>query len=48
MNTANQYWLLSISPLLSSITVVIGIGILALQYGSDIIKPENALIGGNC
>jgi len=46
LNIANQYWLLSISPLLSSITVVIGIGILALQYGGDIIKPEHALIGG--
>jgi putative peptidoglycan lipid II flippase len=46
LNVANQYWLLSISPLLSSVTVVIGIGFLALQYGSDIIKPEHALIGG--
>lgn len=46
LNTANQYWLLSISPLLSSITVVAGIGILALQYGKDIVKPEYAFIGG--
>ncbi|MBH8564155.1 murein biosynthesis integral membrane protein MurJ [Nostoc sp. CENA67] len=46
LNTANQYWLLSISPLLSSVTVVAGIGILALQYGKDIIKPEYAFIGG--
>ncbi|UKO99504.1 murein biosynthesis integral membrane protein MurJ [Nostoc sp. UHCC 0870] len=46
LNAANQYWLLSISPLLSSVTVVIGIGVLALQYGKDIIKPEYALIGG--
>ncbi|HLO83879.1 MAG TPA: murein biosynthesis integral membrane protein MurJ, partial [Nostocaceae cyanobacterium] len=46
LNAANQYWLLSISPLLSSITVVIGIAILALQYGKDIIKPEYAVIGG--
>lgn len=46
LNAANQYWLLSISPLLSSITVIAGIGILALQYGKDIIKPEFALVGG--
>jgi putative peptidoglycan lipid II flippase len=46
LNAANQYWLLSISPLLSSITVVIGIGILALQYGKQIIQPEFAFIGG--
>jgi putative peptidoglycan lipid II flippase len=46
LNAANQYWLLSISPILSSITVVIGIGIMAMQLGADIIKPEYALIGG--
>nr|WP_199301884.1 murein biosynthesis integral membrane protein MurJ [Sphaerospermopsis sp. FACHB-1194] len=46
LNAANQYWLLSISPLLSSVTVVIGIGILALQYGKEIIQPEFAFIGG--
>ncbi|AUT02034.1 murein biosynthesis integral membrane protein MurJ [Nostoc sp. CENA543] len=46
LNAANQYWLLSISPLLSSVTVVIGIAVLALQYGKDIIKPEYAVIGG--
>ncbi|HLP87184.1 MAG TPA: murein biosynthesis integral membrane protein MurJ [Nostocaceae cyanobacterium] len=46
LNAANQYWLLSISPLLSSITVILGIAILALQYGSNIIKPEFAFIGG--
>lgn len=46
LNAANQYWLLSISPLLSSITVIAGIGILTLQLGKDIIKPEYAFIGG--
>jgi putative peptidoglycan lipid II flippase len=46
LNAANQYWLLSISPLLSSITVVIGIAILSIQHGKDIIKPEYAFIGG--
>jgi putative peptidoglycan lipid II flippase len=46
LNAANQYWLLSLSPLLSSITVIAGVGILGLQLGKDIIKPEYALIGG--
>ncbi|MBD2447040.1 murein biosynthesis integral membrane protein MurJ [Nostoc sp. FACHB-152] len=46
LNTANQYWLLSISPLLSSITVVAGIAILALQLGKNIILPEYAFMGG--
>ncbi|MBW4643953.1 MAG: murein biosynthesis integral membrane protein MurJ [Goleter apudmare HA4340-LM2] len=46
LNAANQYWLLSISPILSSITVVAGIGIMAMQHGQDIIKPEYALMGG--
>ncbi|MBE9004579.1 murein biosynthesis integral membrane protein MurJ [Fortiea sp. LEGE XX443] len=46
LNAAHQYWLLSISPLLSSITVVAGISILTLQLGKDIILPEYAFIGG--
>ncbi|MDH6058982.1 murein biosynthesis integral membrane protein MurJ [Chrysosporum bergii ANA360D] len=46
LNAANQYWLLSISPLLSSVTVIAGIGILTAQLGEDIIQPEYALIGG--
>ena len=46
LNAANQYWLLSISPLLSSVTVIAGIAILTGQLGEDIIKPEYAFIGG--
>jgi putative peptidoglycan lipid II flippase len=46
LNAANQYWLLSLSPLLSSITLIAGIGILTLQHGKDIIKPEYAFTGG--
>lgn len=46
LNTANQYWLLSISPLFSSVTVIGSIGILALQLGNQITKPQYALWGG--
>ncbi|NMG19448.1 murein biosynthesis integral membrane protein MurJ [Brasilonema bromeliae] len=46
LNTANQYWLLSLSPLFSSIILIIGLGILALQLGSKISSPQYAILGG--
>ena len=46
LNTANQYWLLSISPVFSSITIIIGIGILYLQLGNKLLSPQYALLGG--
>jgi putative peptidoglycan lipid II flippase len=48
LNAANQYWLPSISPLLSSITVIIGLGTLYLIIGNQITSPEfsNVLLGG--
>ena len=46
LNAADQYWLPSISPIFSSLTVVIGLGILALQLGSKITTPEYAMYGG--
>jgi putative peptidoglycan lipid II flippase len=46
LNAADQYWLPSISPIFSSITVLIGLGILALQLGSKITAPEYAMYGG--
>jgi putative peptidoglycan lipid II flippase len=46
LNAAEQYWLPSISPLFSSLTVVAGLGILALYLGSKITLPEYALLGG--
>lgn len=48
LNAANQYWLPSISPLLSSITVIIGLGTLYLVIGNQITSPEfsNVLLGG--
>lgn len=46
LNAADQYWLPSISPLFSSVTVIAGILILSLQIGDKIITPEYALTGG--
>jgi putative peptidoglycan lipid II flippase len=46
LNAADQYWLPSISPIFSSITVLIGLGVLALQLGSKITAPEYAMYGG--
>ncbi|KJH72813.1 murein biosynthesis integral membrane protein MurJ [Aliterella atlantica] len=46
LNAANQYWLPSVSPLFSSITVIIGLGVLALQLGEKVTSPQYALLGG--
>jgi putative peptidoglycan lipid II flippase len=46
LNAADQYWLPSISPLFSSITLLIGLGLLALTLGSDMTLPRYALLGG--
>ncbi|MEB3178924.1 MAG: murein biosynthesis integral membrane protein MurJ [Nostocaceae cyanobacterium] len=46
LNTANQYWLLSLSPLFSSVILILGLGILALNLGNKISSPDYALLGG--
>lgn len=46
LNAADQYWLPSISPLLSSSAVMVGLGILWLVLGGDISNPSNLMIGG--
>ncbi|TAF60821.1 MAG: murein biosynthesis integral membrane protein MurJ, partial [Oscillatoriales cyanobacterium] len=46
LNAADMYWLPSISPLFSSVALVGGLGILALQLGEKITQPQYALIGG--
>jgi putative peptidoglycan lipid II flippase len=46
LNAADSYWLPSVSPLLSSVTIVVAVGALALTYGQDLLKPEFAMIGG--
>lgn len=46
LNAADQYWLPSVSPLLSSLTVILGIGGLLLTLGSKIIDPQYVHLGG--
>ncbi len=46
LNAADQYWLPSISPLFSSVAVLVGLGGLAVYLGSDILSPQYALLGG--
>ncbi|MEB3209843.1 MAG: murein biosynthesis integral membrane protein MurJ [Leptolyngbyaceae bacterium] len=46
LNSADHYWLPSISPLLSSSTVLIGLGILVLVLGENITDPRYAMLGG--
>ncbi len=46
LNAADQYWLPSISPLLSSVTVLIGLGWLGWSLGSQVMLPQYAMLGG--
>lgn len=46
LNAANQYWLPSVSPLLSSVTVIVGIGALYFAIGNNISTLEYAKLGG--
>ena len=46
LNAANLYWLPSVSPFFSSITVIIGLGVLAWQLGAKVTTPQYAMLGG--
>jgi putative peptidoglycan lipid II flippase len=46
LSSAQFYWLPSISPLLTSATTIIGVGVLAIYLGQKIMLPEYALLGG--
>lgn len=46
LNAADMYWLPSVSPLFSSITVIGGLGILALLVGDQINAPQYVKLGG--
>ncbi|MFM7885131.1 MAG: murein biosynthesis integral membrane protein MurJ, partial [Pseudanabaena sp.] len=46
LNASDTYWLPSVSPIFSSLTVLIGIGGLVWMMGDKILLPENAMLGG--
>ena len=46
LNAADIYWIPSISPIFSSLAVMIGLGFLVLNLGSAMGLPENAMLGG--
>jgi len=46
LNAADEFWLPSVSPLLSSVAVIAGLGILWAHLGSAIALPQCAAVGG--
>ncbi len=46
LNAADEFWLPSVSPLLSSVAVIAGLGILWAHLGSAIALPQYAALGG--
>lgn len=46
LNAADQYLLPSISPLFSSLAIVVGVWLLAWQTGNNINAPQNWYLGG--
>ncbi|MEB3332260.1 MAG: murein biosynthesis integral membrane protein MurJ [Synechococcaceae cyanobacterium] len=46
LNAADVFWLPSVSPLLSSVAVIVGIALLWWQLGAAILQPQHVLIGG--
>jgi putative peptidoglycan lipid II flippase len=46
LNAADVYWLPSVSPLLSSVAVIAGIGLLWWRLGSQILDPRFVVLGG--
>ncbi|MGA0022103.1 MAG: murein biosynthesis integral membrane protein MurJ [Vulcanococcus sp.] len=46
LNAADVFWLPSVSPLLSSLAVIVGIALLWWQVGGAILSPSTAVLGG--
>jgi len=46
LNAADVFWLPSVSPMLSSISVIAGLALLWAHLGSAIALPQQALLGG--
>jgi len=46
LNADDQYWLPSVSPMFSSMAVIVGLGMLYAAIGSDIAEPAYFMLGG--
>jgi putative peptidoglycan lipid II flippase len=46
LNAADMYWLPAISPILSNVALIGGVGLLAVELGAKISLPESAILGG--
>jgi putative peptidoglycan lipid II flippase len=46
LNADDQYWLPSVSPMFSSITVIVGLGLLYAAIGSEMTSPNYFMLGG--
>ncbi|MBM5816961.1 MAG: murein biosynthesis integral membrane protein MurJ [Cyanobacteria bacterium K_Offshore_surface_m2_239] len=46
LNAADEFWLPAVSPLLSSLSVIVGIGLLWWRLGAAITLPSEAVLGG--
>ncbi|ERN41126.1 integral membrane protein MviN [Rubidibacter lacunae KORDI 51-2] len=46
LNASDRYWLPSVSPLFSSLTVIVGLGGLVWYLGDDLLDPSAARLGG--
>ncbi|MFM9088231.1 MAG: murein biosynthesis integral membrane protein MurJ [Cyanobium sp.] len=46
LNAADEFWLPAVSPLLSSVVMIAGIGLLWWHLGAEITLPSTAVLGG--
>ena len=46
LNAADEFWIPAISPLMSSLALILGVGLLWWQLGDSIALPEFAIRGG--
>ncbi|HEY9887209.1 MAG TPA: murein biosynthesis integral membrane protein MurJ [Candidatus Obscuribacterales bacterium] len=47
LNADDQYWLPSVSPMFSSVTVIVGLGLLFAAIGGDMTQPAYFMLGGS-